>query len=203
MSVRNSLNGWPLLRPTDGRRWNMPQVTGSVRAGDVWVVLFNLIEQFDSLVEPVQRPKSWGYSYRRIAGSSKWSNHASATAVDLNAPMHPAGRKGTFTKKQYAAIAKILDDLDVVRHGELFNDGMHFEIDPRSKPATVVQVATRLLQRRLNSLGYDLGTAGVDGVRGPKTTAALKSFQHLAGLDADGIDGPKTWAALASKETAT
>jgi peptidoglycan hydrolase-like protein with peptidoglycan-binding domain len=36
----------------------------------------------------------------------------------------------------------------------------------------------------------------VDGIQGPKTTAAVKSFQKHAGLVVDGIVGPKTEAAL-------
>ena len=206
--MSKSQNGWPLVQPNaTGLRWNMPQVTGSVRAGAVWVVLFNLITEFAAHVEPVRRAKSWGYSYRRISGSSKWSNHASATAVDLNAPSHPAGRKGTFTKAQYAAIAKILKGLDgVVRHGELFSDGMHFEIAPTANAAEVAKVATRLLQARLHAHGADLGATGphkdgVDGVRGPKTDAAVKEFQTSHGLDDDGIDGPKTWAFLITNPT--
>jgi hypothetical protein len=31
----------------------------------------------------------WGYACRKIAGSSSWSNHAWALAVDLNAPKNP------------------------------------------------------------------------------------------------------------------
>lgn len=198
----SSQNGWPLSQPNARTRWTMPQITGSVLAGPVWVVLFNLIVRFADRVEPVQRTKSWGYSYRRIAGSSKWSNHASATAVDLNAPAHPAGRKGTFTKTQYATIKAILGELGgVVRHGEVFSDGMHFEIAPKTSRAEVTKVATRLLQARLVAHGHDLGDYGprkdgVDGVRGDKTDAAVKAFQVAHDLDDDGIDGPKTWAAL-------
>lgn len=36
----------------------------------------------------------------------------------------------------------------------------------------------------------------VDGVIGPKTRAAVRTFQRRAGLDADGIPGPQTIAAL-------
>jgi peptidoglycan hydrolase-like protein with peptidoglycan-binding domain len=41
----------------------------------------------------------------------------------------------------------------------------------------------------------DLGLV-VDGIFGPKTEAAVKSFQRGNGLAVDGIVGPHTWAAL-------
>ena len=58
------------------------------------------------------------------------------------------------------------------------------------------KLATKLLQSRLAQLGYDLGKAGVDGIRGDKTLGALFAYQTTAGLEPDSIDGPKTWAAL-------
>jgi murein DD-endopeptidase MepM/ murein hydrolase activator NlpD len=38
--------------------------------------------------------------------------------------------------------------------------------------------------------------ATIDGIRGPRTTAAVRRFQRRAGLVADGIAGPRTRAAL-------
>ena len=42
----------------------------------------------------------------------------------------------------------------------------------------------------------DCDPGEIDGLDGPNTRAALKSFQEVAGLTADGLIGPKTRAAL-------
>lgn len=49
-------------------------------------------------------------------------------------------------------------------------------------------------QRQLAEVGFDPGPA--DGVRGPKTKAALMAFQERHGLVADGVYGPATKATL-------
>lgn len=53
--------------------------------------------------------------------------------------------------------------------------------------------AVKELQQALNKHGYKLST---DGDFGPKTLAAVKSYQSKHGLAADGVVGPKTWASL-------
>ncbi|MGH3937253.1 MAG: N-acetylmuramoyl-L-alanine amidase [Pseudonocardiaceae bacterium] len=50
------------------------------------------------------------------------------------------------------------------------------------------------LQERLLELGYDAGRA--DGIFGPETEKALRSFQRDYGLLADGVYGPATMRAL-------
>jgi hypothetical protein len=50
------------------------------------------------------------------------------------------------------------------------------------------------IQGRLNNLGFDCGL--VDGIVGPKTEAAVRSFQEEHSLKVDGIPGPKTQAKL-------
>jgi hypothetical protein len=46
------------------------------------------------------------------------------------------------------------------------------------------------VQGRLNNLGFDCGE--VDGIMGPRTSAALSAFQAHYGLKVDGIVGPET-----------
>ncbi len=52
------------------------------------------------------------------------------------------------------------------------------------------------LQQKLKDLGYDLGAAGVDGIFGPKTEAALKAYQEAIGEVADGIYKESTFEKL-------
>ncbi|MCZ6518444.1 MAG: peptidoglycan-binding domain-containing protein [Actinobacteria bacterium] len=52
------------------------------------------------------------------------------------------------------------------------------------------------LQRRLLDEGFDPGP--VDGIFGPKTKAAVVSYQDSFGLEPDGVCGPITWRAVLS-----
>lgn len=52
------------------------------------------------------------------------------------------------------------------------------------------------IQRRLLSLGYDLGRTGVDGVFLGATGEAVQSFQAKHRLAEDGFIGGETWSAL-------
>lgn len=191
-------NGWPVVKTG---LVSLPHITGKVLAGPVWVVLYWLCTEYARSVEPIRKGWSWGWSYRKIAGSKKWSNHASGTAVDLNAPRHPAGKTGTFSRVQEELIRLLVAASGgVIRWGQAFKDEMHFEIAPGVKAAQVERLATRVLQVALSELGYPVGNA--DGVRGPKTKAALLAFQDDHQLAADGVDGPKTWAAITAAQEA-
>jgi len=52
----------------------------------------------------------------------------------------------------------------------------------------------RLLQSKLESLGYDVGP--IDGIFGPQTEQAVREFQKDNDLVVDGIVGEETFAAL-------
>lgn len=143
-----SQNGWTVVDTgTSPDLTPLPWVTGRVRAGDVHVVLAYLCRRFNTDVEPIDRASSWGYANRAVRGATDYSNHASGTAVDFNAPDHPLGAVGTFTAAQRAAIGRILHDLEgVVRWGGNYagrKDEMHFEVIGR--PSDVARVASRIL----------------------------------------------------------
>lgn len=55
--------------------------------------------------------------------------------------------------------------------------------------------AVKSLQNSLRSHGASISA---DGVFGPKTLRAVKSFQSSKGLKVDGVVGPNTWSALGS-----
>ena len=109
-----------------------------------------LTSEFARRVEPIEGPvrDDWAFSYRPIAGTSVISNHASGTAVDLNALRHPQGRRGTFTDAQVREIRAILSELDdVIQWGGDWDgraDEMHFEVRGSRSEEAVLDVARRL-----------------------------------------------------------
>jgi hypothetical protein len=145
--MATSQNGWQAITSgTDPRLAPFPWVTGRVLAGPVFTVLEHVARRFSAEVESIDVPSSWGWAYRTISGSADVSNHASGTAIDLNAPRHPLGASGTFNAAQVAAIRRILASVSpAVRWGGDYSgrkDEMHFEIT--TDAATVAAVAARL-----------------------------------------------------------
>jgi len=65
-----------------------------------------------------------------------------------------------------------------------------------SVPQGRVGTAVADIQKALLALGYKLPKHGVDGVRGPETSSAVKQFQKDNGLTVDGDPGTETVAAL-------
>lgn len=54
----------------------------------------------------------------------------------------------------------------------------------------------KYLQNALVEVGYDVGSAGADGVFGSGTLSAVRAFQSDHGLTPDGKAGKLTWAAI-------
>lgn len=132
-----SQNGWPVNPPRRKRTVPGTNVGIVVADGPAGDVLMYVASQFDKRVEDIDNADGmlddWGWADRPIRGSAETSNHASATAIDLNAPRHPLGVAGTFSPRQVHAIHQILTDVGhVVRWGGDYTgrvDEMHFEIN--------------------------------------------------------------------------
>lgn len=194
-----------------------PDVLIPLRA-DIAPLLLEFARWWDVGVESLLVPGCWGYAYRTIRGQDTGlSNHASGSAMDLNAPAHALGAVGTVGEHRAQIIEKA-HSLGLRWGGEYTGrkDEMHVELavplaealdlvqrlqsppatggsaPPPSGRPTIQRGATgepvRLIQRWLGLTA--------DGVFGPVTEAKVKWYQRMRGLEADGVVGPKTWAAM-------
>ena len=86
----------------------------------------------------------------------------------------------------------------------VYDYGGSYEPDPSVWRPTIRRGSTgtevAYVQSILADLGYDLGSAGIDGDFGRKTEEAVKAFQKANGLNADGVVGPLTYQALEQAE---
>jgi hypothetical protein len=147
-----SQNGWPVNPPRSSRTIPGTNTRVNVADGDAGDVLMHVLGQVNSRVENIDMNSDagehddWGYANRNVRGSGDISNHASATAVDINATRHVLGARDTFTPTQVQEIHNILGEVDnVVRWGGDYTgrrDEMHFEIN--GTPEEVARVAARL-----------------------------------------------------------
>lgn len=142
-----SQNGFPVLVPTSKKlhQWRFPtadniDVVFSLREGSAGFNLAFFASIFDDRVEDVDGMRDdWGYAYRPIRGYDEvWSNHASGTAIDLNATQHPLGKPGTFSDAEVLRVHTLLRrrfmangaPIPVIRWGGDYRnrkDEMHFE----------------------------------------------------------------------------
>jgi uncharacterized protein YukE len=147
-----SQNGWPADPPRGPRTIPGTNVRVNVANGPAGDVLIHVLAQVHSRVERIDlnsergEADDWGYANRPVRGGAELSNHASATAVDMNATRHVLGERGTFSQTQVDEIHRILGEVDnVVRWGGDYRgraDEMHFEIN--GTVAEVTAVANRL-----------------------------------------------------------
>ena len=191
--------------------YSIPGGKVSLRKGDVATVLVYFANRFHSEVEPLKWPGNWGYAERKIRGGSSLSNHASGTALDLNAPAHYLGASGTFSAKQVRAIDRILKDCGgVLRHGKDYRgrkDEMHVEINAGT--AAVARVAKAI--RAGKKPGPSGGAVSGGGSSSPtyKTVSGstplvklyhkgepVKRIQKAVGVKADSYYGPSTVKAV-------
>lgn len=180
---------------------------------DVGVLLVAAMREFHNRVEPLREGWCWGYADRSVRGSTAPSFHWAAIAVDANAPKHPLGKSGTFSRRQVDEINRICRKYGL-RWGGNYNsrkDEMHFEIIisrtealalvrklqaplPTIKRGTRRWRAVLRLRRRLHAHGTKINTE----IRtfGATLETQVKAFQRKRHLKADGVVGPKTWEYL-------
>src|SRR5699024_2014610 len=154
-----------------------PWITGRVRKGDAYTVLDELCRRFNNEDEKINPAHSWGWAYRPVRGATVVSEHAAGTAIDLNAPKHPLGRQGTFTRSQVNRIQQILRNLDdaVGWDGNYAGrkDEMHFELQGGVKKLAAVAKKIK---------GSSTGTAGTSKPPASKPKPVGKNLRTDAWL---------------------
>jgi hypothetical protein len=137
--MSTSQNGWQVLQGSQTRKWIIPG-TGRhlvLNPDHAGFVLAHTALWYHERVERLDLGQwdEWGYALRPIVGgTSGYSNHASGTAMDLNAVQHPLGvaASRTFTTAQLTRIRRRLRFLRVLRWGGDYRtrpDAMHWEIN--------------------------------------------------------------------------
>lgn len=135
--MEKSQNGWPANKDPNVikvKSYPVPGTNIKLRVAQRCApLLVAFAADFHELVEPIDEGSldDWGYAYRPIRGQTTGlSNHASGTAIDLNATKHPLGKRNTFTSDQ----RDVLDELCAkykIKGGYTFikrADDMHFEM---------------------------------------------------------------------------
>lgn len=129
-----SQNGWSVISQSYTKTWTIGGRQVPLRRGPAGFVLAHWIWYFNYNIEfLLPTYDDWGWALRRISGSDEWSNHASGTAVDLNADAHPQGRRDTFTPHFTEMIRTRLAGRyeNLIKWGGDFHtsvDEMHYEI---------------------------------------------------------------------------
>jgi hypothetical protein len=149
-AAATSQNGWPASTSLPLSSLTVGAVTfpQGLRSGAPRTILGYVARRFNNEVEVLRKGECWGYNFRKISGSTSYSNHASGTAIDVNAPEHFLGASGTFSAAQVRAIRSILEACDgVVRWGGDYNsrkDEMHFELVKGPADPAVAALARKL-----------------------------------------------------------
>lgn len=121
---------------------------------------------YSECVEALEGPvlDDWGWADRHVRGSTTTiSNHASGTAIDLNALAHALGRRCTLTTGQSRRVRTRLEQHygGVIFWGGDYThraDEMHYEIDaPRPEVAALARrLGGTVRGRRLRDANKDV-----------------------------------------------
>jgi hypothetical protein len=139
-----SYNGWPASKdPAEIgiKSYAVPGTKRTLRCAEVVApLLIGFAAEFHALIEPIDEGKwdEWGYAFRDVRGvTGKLSNHASGTAIDLNATKHPLGKVGTFPTEKVPMIRALAKKYRLAWGGDYRGrvDEMHFEVCVNAKKA--------------------------------------------------------------------
>lgn len=137
MSQLKSSNGWPASKDRSEIGIVVVPIKGTkikVHCAEaVAPLIAGFCAEFHELIEPIDegRLDDWGYAFRDIRGvTGRLSNHASGTAVDLNALQHPMGKIGTFPAEKVPMIRALAKKYGLNWGGDYRGrvDEMHFEV---------------------------------------------------------------------------
>lgn len=132
-----SHNGWPASQnrfEIGIKSFKVPGTSLKLACAEaVAPLLINFASEFHHCIEKIDKGSldDWGYAFRMIRGTDvHLSNHASGTAIDINATKHPLGKRGTFTKSQEKTIREMCQYYGLRWGGdyEVRADEMHFEV---------------------------------------------------------------------------
>jgi hypothetical protein len=146
-----SQNGWTandrsvIQTYTVGKGIKVP-----LRKGDAGFLLKHIADWFDANIKDIDAGilDDWGYAERDVRGGTDLSNHASGTAIDVNATKWPLGVEPTsyLTIDQINRLRQQLKFYEgAIRWGGDYvgrKDPMHLEID--ADAATVTRIANKI-----------------------------------------------------------
>jgi len=171
-----SQNNWPVVSRSacDEGPFEGIQFPNGILAGDVAYVMRWHLRRYRQTVEPIVNGTCWGWNAKRISGSDDWSNHASGTAWDINAPQHPMGppvRTNMSQREIDACHALEAESGHVIRWGGDFSrpDPMHWEI--RGSRSQVAALARKIREGEADMTQDEM----LDALESPRGRAALRS----------------------------
>jgi hypothetical protein len=160
---KTSINGWEVIDSYSDPKLDMKRVPGTTvmlkMRDEVLPLFLALVADYHREVAKLRPRETGAFNPRKSQLSpTKWSDHASGTAVDINwnheGAVGPNGGMKTMTKKQIAACAEIKERYEIViwggdkaRGGDYrtpsYWDPMHYAL----KPGTTLKDVRRVIKK--------------------------------------------------------
>ena len=156
--MASSQNGWPALPSGSNKlhKWVVPGADRHfvLRSGSAGFILCHFILWYHEKIHKLNEDGSvwdeWAWAFRPVRGDDTGlSNHASGTAVDLNATRYPLGRAVMLAWRKAKIRARLKMYKSCIRWGGDYSgrkDEMHFEINRSLELCEIV--AKRLMKTK-------------------------------------------------------